>query len=179
MGRVRCATGRSESAVRVILCQGLLKSARFEWILEKGTELGVATFVPTLCHRSMAGLEGAGKAKIQRWQRILEESVADFGKLSNDMGLANANTPPWMQKAGLALMLAKVYPLAKQELIAGGMDARKVEEMSVAQVIANRVTGELYVRAYPKRHVSQNVAATYPAWITPVTTPIQVDNLKT
>src|SRR5690349_18443250 len=29
--------GKSESAARVILCQGLLKSARFEWVLEKGT----------------------------------------------------------------------------------------------------------------------------------------------
>src|SRR6202035_667885 len=33
--------GKNESPVRIILCQGLLKSARFEWILEKGTELGV------------------------------------------------------------------------------------------------------------------------------------------
>src|SRR5450755_4046591 len=28
--------GQRESPVRVVLCQGLLKSARFEWILEKG-----------------------------------------------------------------------------------------------------------------------------------------------
>jgi len=55
--------GQRESAVQVILCQGLLKSARFEWILEKGTELGVTTFVPTLCRRSMAGLEDAGRSR--------------------------------------------------------------------------------------------------------------------
>src|SRR5436309_15437779 len=36
-------TGKSESPVHIVLCQGLLKSARFEWILEKGTELGVST----------------------------------------------------------------------------------------------------------------------------------------
>jgi 16S rRNA (uracil1498-N3)-methyltransferase len=73
-------TGRSESPVRVILCPGLLKSARFEWILEKGTELGVSTFAPMLCRRSMAGLEDAGKAKIQRWQRILEEATEQCGR---------------------------------------------------------------------------------------------------
>jgi 16S rRNA (uracil1498-N3)-methyltransferase len=72
--------GKTESPVRVILCQGLLKSARFEWILEKGTELGVSTFVPVLCRRSMAGLEDAGKAKIQRWQRILEEATEQCGR---------------------------------------------------------------------------------------------------
>lgn len=72
--------GKRESPVQIILCPGLLKSARFEWILEKGTELGVSTFAPILCRRSMAGLEDAGKAKIQRWQRILEEATEQCGR---------------------------------------------------------------------------------------------------
>ncbi|HLX40994.1 MAG TPA: RsmE family RNA methyltransferase [Ktedonobacteraceae bacterium] len=67
--------GPDEPSVRIILCQGLLKSARFEWVLEKGTELGVAIFVPTLCHRSMAGLDQAGLAKIARWQHIIQEAA--------------------------------------------------------------------------------------------------------
>ncbi len=73
-------TGKSESPVRITLCQGLLKSARFEWILEKGTELGVSVFSPILCHRSIAGLEDAGPAKIQRWQRILQEATEQCGR---------------------------------------------------------------------------------------------------
>src|SRR2546426_398656 len=64
--------GEREPGIRIILCQGLLKSARFEWILEKGTELGISAFVPTLCRRSMAGLEDAGTAKLQRWKRIIQ-----------------------------------------------------------------------------------------------------------
>ena len=72
--------GKPESPVRVILCQGLLKTARFEWILEKGTELGVSTFAPMLCRRSMAGLEDAGPAKIQRWQRIIQEAAEQCGR---------------------------------------------------------------------------------------------------
>ncbi len=71
--------GKPESLVRVILCQGLLKSARFEWILEKGTELGVAVFSPILCRRSMSGLEDAGPSKLQRWQRILQEATEQCG----------------------------------------------------------------------------------------------------
>jgi len=68
--------GKSESPVHIILCQGLLKSAaRFEWLLEKGTELGVATFAPMVCHRSTSGLEDARPAKIQRWQRIIQEAT--------------------------------------------------------------------------------------------------------
>src|SRR5712691_4801863 len=72
--------GKSEPTVRVILCQGLLKSARFEWILEKGTELGVSVFVPMLCRRSMAGLEEAGPVKVQRWQRIIQEAAEQCGR---------------------------------------------------------------------------------------------------
>jgi 16S rRNA (uracil1498-N3)-methyltransferase len=72
--------GPRESSIQIILCQGLLKSARFEWILEKGTELGVTTFVPTLCRRSMAGLEEAGPSKVQRWQRIIQEATEQCGR---------------------------------------------------------------------------------------------------
>ena len=72
--------GKSESPVPLVLCQGLLKSARFEWILEKGTELGVAVFAPIICRRSMAGLEEAGPAKLQRWQRIIQEAAEQCGR---------------------------------------------------------------------------------------------------
>ncbi len=72
--------GKPESSVRITLCQGLLKSARFEWILEKGTELGVTRFMPTLCRRSMAGLEAIGPAKLQRWRRIVQEATEQCGR---------------------------------------------------------------------------------------------------
>ena len=72
--------GKSESPVRIILCQGLLKSTRFEWVLEKGTELGVAVFAPILCRRSMAGLEDSGPSKQQRWQRIIQEAAEQCGR---------------------------------------------------------------------------------------------------
>ena len=72
--------GKSESPVRIILCQGLLKSVRFEWVLEKGTELGVAAFAPILCRRSMAGLEDTGPSRLQRWQRIIQEAAEQCGR---------------------------------------------------------------------------------------------------
>src|SRR5260221_2943049 len=72
--------GKREAGVRIMLCQGLLKSARFEWVLEKGTELGVSVFAPILCRRSMAGLEDAGPSKQQRWQRIIQEAAEQSGR---------------------------------------------------------------------------------------------------
>ena len=99
--------GKSESLVRITLCQGLLKSARFEWILEKGTELGVSVFSPILCRRSMAGLEDAGTSKMQRWQRIITEAAEQSGRARlpellpiRTLKDAFANIPP----GALALM---------------------------------------------------------------------------
>ncbi len=100
-------SGKSASPVRIILCQGLLKSARFEWILEKGTELGVSVFSPILCRRSMAGLEDTGTSKIQRWQRIITEAAEQSGRTRlpellpiRTLKDALANIPP----GALALM---------------------------------------------------------------------------
>jgi 16S rRNA (uracil1498-N3)-methyltransferase len=73
-------SGKQPSPIRVVLCQGLMKSARFEWILEKGTELGVAAFAPVACQRSTSGLEDAGSAKLQRWQRIVQEATEQCGR---------------------------------------------------------------------------------------------------
>ncbi|WP_254508760.1 hypothetical protein [Anatilimnocola floriformis] len=87
----------------------------------------------------------------QEWQRVLEETVNEIGKLSNDMQLTNAQTPNWLQHAGMTLMLAKAYPLAKKELIEQGMDPQRVEAMSVAQVVAiqtARKTREAYDDVY-------------------------------
>jgi 16S rRNA (uracil1498-N3)-methyltransferase len=72
--------GKAEPRIHVTLYQGMLKSARFEWILEKGVELGVTTFAPILCRRSTAGLEEAGAAKIQRWRRIIQEAAEQCGR---------------------------------------------------------------------------------------------------
>ncbi|HEY6543037.1 MAG TPA: 16S rRNA (uracil(1498)-N(3))-methyltransferase [Ktedonobacteraceae bacterium] len=109
--------GKSESPVRIILCQGLLKSARFEWILEKGTELGVSVFSPILCRRSMTGLEDAGTSKMQRWQRIITEAAEQSGRARlpellpiRTLKDALANIPPdalalmpWEEEHGLTL----------------------------------------------------------------------------
>jgi 16S rRNA (uracil1498-N3)-methyltransferase len=110
-------TGKPESKIRIILCQGLLKSARFEMILEKGTELGVATFVPTLCQRSMAGLNEAGPKKIERWQRIIQEATEQCGRskvpelqpirtlteILNDLPADALAIMPWEEEQALSL----------------------------------------------------------------------------
>ena len=148
--------GKPESPVRIILCQGLLKSARFEWILEKGTELGVAVFSPILCRRSMSGLEDAGPSKLQRWQRIIQEATEQCGRARlpellpiRPLMHALADTPPhalalilWEEERSLNLRHALRTAIAERQekhnpltvvLFIGPEGGLLAEEITLAQ----------------------------------------------
>ena len=71
--------GRADPTVRVVLCQGMLKAAKYEWVLQKGTELGVAAFVPLLCERAVAATEEASESKRRRWAKIVAEALEQCG----------------------------------------------------------------------------------------------------
>jgi 16S rRNA (uracil1498-N3)-methyltransferase len=62
------------SAVRVTLCAALVKFDRFEWMIEKATELGVERIVPVNATRSEHGLLEASRKRSERWVRIARES---------------------------------------------------------------------------------------------------------
>jgi 16S rRNA (uracil1498-N3)-methyltransferase len=55
-----------------------LKKDRFEWALEKGTELGVSHFVPMHTARVIA--DGASEIKRARWQRVVIEAAELAGR---------------------------------------------------------------------------------------------------
>lgn len=62
----------AEPRTKITLYQALLKLDRFEWILQKGTELGVVGFVPMITERCIIGsLEEISKTKTERWWRVL------------------------------------------------------------------------------------------------------------
>jgi 16S rRNA (uracil1498-N3)-methyltransferase len=60
--------------VRLVLCASLIKFERFEWTVEKSTELGVETIIPVAAARSEKGLEMAASRRLERWRRIVLES---------------------------------------------------------------------------------------------------------
>ncbi len=62
-----------EPPVSITLCQALLPSDRFEWVLEKGAEMGVSRFVPLLTERCTARPPAPGSAaerKLERWRSV-------------------------------------------------------------------------------------------------------------
>ena len=60
---------------RITLAFALIKFDRLEWILEKGTEAGVETFLPVIAERSEKGLERAAVKRRERWERIVVEAA--------------------------------------------------------------------------------------------------------
>jgi 16S rRNA (uracil1498-N3)-methyltransferase len=69
--------GLPDPPVRVTLCLGMLKAAKFEVALQKCTELGVAAFVPLLTERAVR--DEVSEAKRRRWRGILAEAVEQCG----------------------------------------------------------------------------------------------------
>jgi 16S rRNA (uracil1498-N3)-methyltransferase len=110
---------QNEPGLQLTLYQGMLKAEKFEWVLQKGTELGVSRFVPTLCQRSVAGQ--SGHQKQARWERIIQEAAEQSrrGKLpslepaipleaairraSQRAQLAPVLVMPWEEAGGLTL----------------------------------------------------------------------------
>lgn len=71
----------AEPRTKITLYQALLKLDRFEWVLEKGTELGLVGFVPVITHRCIIGsLEDISKTKMERWWRILVQAAEQSGR---------------------------------------------------------------------------------------------------
>jgi 16S rRNA (uracil1498-N3)-methyltransferase len=63
-----------EPRMKVTLYPALLKSDKLEFVLQKCTELGVSSFVPTVSDRCNVGA-GISANKRERWERIIAEAA--------------------------------------------------------------------------------------------------------
>jgi 16S rRNA (uracil1498-N3)-methyltransferase len=72
--RVLFTAQRSLSFPRITLCQGIPKSDKMDLIMQKATELGVASIVPLVTERTIVKLKDEEK-RIGRWQKICREAA--------------------------------------------------------------------------------------------------------
>lgn len=61
-------------AVQISLAAALTKFDRFEWLIEKATELGVARIQPFEAARTERGLAQASQKRLERWRKIALEA---------------------------------------------------------------------------------------------------------
>ena len=72
-------SGHGEPRIKITLYQALLKSDKFELVLQKGVELGVTSFVPFISERCISRKESA--AKMERWGKIIQEAAEQSERL--------------------------------------------------------------------------------------------------
>ena len=69
-------------APQVVLQIALFQFPRFEWALEKATELGVNRVVPVIAERSERHLAKAATKRLERWRRIAEQAAQQSRRLA-------------------------------------------------------------------------------------------------
>jgi len=66
-----------EPVAEVTLAQGLLKGERFDWLVEKATEIGVRRIVPVISETSDTA---GGAQKVARWKRVARSAMKQSGR---------------------------------------------------------------------------------------------------
>lgn len=72
----------TETNVYINIFQGLPKADKFEWIIEKCTEIGVSEFTPLKMERCVVKIEDekSQEKKISRWQKIAQSASMQSGR---------------------------------------------------------------------------------------------------
>jgi len=72
---------RAESPLRIVLGMALLKSSKFEWLLQKATELGVSEVLPFSSSRVIPHREEEqSRGRLTRWEKIVAEAAKQCGR---------------------------------------------------------------------------------------------------
>ena len=144
---VEVRDGQGEPQTKLVLYQSLLKNDKFEWVLQKGTELGVSAFVPMSSSRTIARDRGPGQDRQRaRWGRIIQEAAEQSGRcllpeLSPHLAFQEAclacgeagglSLIPWEgeRRCSIGEILAKEAPQARAAFIGpeGGWEPEEVE----------------------------------------------------
>jgi 16S rRNA (uracil1498-N3)-methyltransferase len=141
--------GTAESPLKVTLVQGVSRSERMDWTLQKATELGVTSIAPVLSARSVVRLDEKQAAKKQaHWQAIVIGACEQCGRtrvphVATPVPLRNYFTN--VKKEGLRLVLSPSAPgslagLAslpnKVELLIGPEGGLDDDELNAARTAA-------------------------------------------
>ncbi len=105
MGRseVRVLVGAHDAAERelawpITLALGMPANERMDTLVEKATELGVATIAPLVCERSVLRLQGERAAKKRaHWRGVVIAACEQSGRTRLPVVSAVATLPAWLQ----------------------------------------------------------------------------------
>lgn len=88
----------------------IFKFNRFEWAIEKCTELGATSIIPVIARRTDSHLAGAALKRVERWRRIVHEAAQQ----SRRGGIPHVGDPVKLNEI-LAKAVGKRIVLAETE----------------------------------------------------------------
>ena len=146
LARVIEKRSADEPHVTLLMMLCLTQREKFEWMLQKCTEIGAAGFLPVISQRSLVQGKTETLAKYERWQMILKEAAEQSGRGMIPQLLPPANLKeavmntrdeyalrliPWEdeKQTGIKTMLREGNPAQVALLIGpeGGFSAEEVE----------------------------------------------------
>lgn len=72
----------TELPQKITICSGLIKADKYEWMLQKATELGANDFIAVGMQRSVVKLtDNKVDKKLERWQKIIKEAAEQSYRL--------------------------------------------------------------------------------------------------
>ena len=140
----------TELPVEVVLFQGLPKSDKMEWIIQKNTELGVGAIVPVATSRAVVKLdEKKADSKVKRWNGIAEAaakqskrtlipevcSVLSFKQALLESATFDVKLMPYENAEGMAFTrkcIGEIRPGAKVAVFIGPEGGFSEEEVKAA-----------------------------------------------
>jgi 16S rRNA (uracil1498-N3)-methyltransferase len=139
---------RSEPRAKLTLYQSMLKGHNFEWVLQKGTELGIVEFVPLVSDRCViSSLGDVGHSKLERWRRIIQEAAEQsrrgrlprlqapllFPKACERARGADLAVVPWEEETLCTLRSVLSHSCESQPVVRSGGRSIALEVGSISQ----------------------------------------------
>jgi 16S rRNA (uracil1498-N3)-methyltransferase len=89
--------------LRVTLFQGACRPEKMDWVVQKGTEIGLASVVPVVSRRAEAGRRAVGRKA--RWRKIATEACKQSGRRTIPSVGDPVELPPAPSSGTVALLL--------------------------------------------------------------------------
>lgn len=118
--------GNRELPISVTIATGLPKADKFEWIIQKGTELGAVEFIPVQTERTIVKIdEKKLMNKMNRWEKIAKEAAEQ----------SERNRIPKINKPCTFQQLLTVSERFKHKLVAYEEEGRSGEKKNFVKVL--------------------------------------------
>ena len=114
------AVAVTRTAREITVALAVFKFDRFEWAIEKLTELGVARIVPIVAQRTDAHLVKASEKRVERWRRIAHEASQQSRRLAEPVIEEPIALKKFTREGTMILLSENEKSIALSEVLGGG-----------------------------------------------------------